>query len=101
MTKYLTFLKKKLKKNFEIIYLEICDETYKHRIKLNNLCLKITIVSNDFTDKNLFKRHQEIYKVVFKNRHNKIHAIEIYAYTYLEWKKNAKKEYLVINCLNK
>lgn len=98
---YLIFLKEKIKNKFKTIYLDIYDETHKHRYNFNKICIKIIIASNDFINKTLLKRHQEIYDVLLKNKITNIHAIEIYAYTNLEWNAKIKKEYLTVKCLQK
>tara|TARA_B110000263_G_scaffold89477_1_gene78190 strand:- start:2315 stop:2584 length:270 start_codon:yes stop_codon:yes gene_type:complete len=80
-------IKNKLKENFNVSELILIDESYKHKNHKKDTSgghFKLLIVSNDFKDLSLIKRHQSIYKVLDKMIKVEIHALSIKAVTIQE-----------------
>ena len=80
-------IKNKLKENFDVSELILINESYKHKNhKKDTSCghFKLLIVSNDFKDVSLIKRHQSIYKVLDEMIKVEIHALSIKAVTIQE-----------------
>ena len=73
----------KLSENLDIISLDIIDESYKHvnHAQSNGGHFKVKIVSDDFKNKSLIKRHRMIYNILNKMIKKEIHAISIEAKT--------------------
>jgi BolA protein len=81
-------IKNKLKENFNVSELILIDESYKHKNHKKDTSgghFKLLIVSNDFKDVSLIKRHQSIYKVLDKMIKVEIHALSIKAVTIQEY----------------
>jgi|TARA_B110001454_G_C12648337_1_gene404350 BolA protein len=80
-------IKNKLKENFDVSELILIDESYKHKNHKKDTSgghFKLLIVSNDFKDVSLIKRHQSIYKVLDEMIKVEIHALSIKAVTIQE-----------------
>ena len=80
-------IKNKLKENFDVSELILIDESYKHKNHKKDTSgghFKLLIVSNDFKDLSLIKRHQSIYKVLDEMIKVEIHALSIKAVTIQE-----------------
>ena len=80
-------IKNKLKENFNVSELILIDESYKHKNHKKDTSgghFKLLIVSNDFKDLSLIKRHQSIYKVLDEMIKVEIHALSIKAVTIQE-----------------
>jgi len=48
----------------------------------------VIVVSDKFVNLSLINRHKIIYNIFKKEITNEIHALQIKAYTHMEWKKN-------------
>ena len=80
-------IKNKLKENFDVSELILINESYKHKNHKKDTSgghFKLLIVSNDFKDVSLIKRHQSIYKVLDEMIKVEIHALSIKAVTIQE-----------------
>ena len=72
--------------NFNLISIE--NESHLHSSSQNaESHFKLTLVSNDFLNMSLIKRHKHIYKILNEIM-PKIHALAIHAFTEEEFKNN-------------
>ena len=81
-------IENKLKENFNVSELILIDESYKHKNHKKDTSgghFKLLIVSNDFKNVPLIKRHQSIYKVLDEMIKVEIHALSIKAITIEEY----------------
>ena len=68
--------------------LKIINESFMHNVpKGSESHFKIVVVTNDFNNLSIIKRHKLIYKTL-DNLMNKIHALSIHAFTEEEFKLN-------------
>ena len=74
-------IKSKLNDKFDIMHLEIIDESHKHEnhAQSNGGHFKVTIISDYFKDKSLIDRHKMVYSALDDLIKTKIHAISIKA----------------------
>ena len=80
-------IEKKLRTYFNVHTLNIIDESHKHvnhKKDTNGGHFKLLIVSNDFENISLIKRHQLIYDALSEMIKVEIHAISIKAMTIKE-----------------
>ena len=80
-------IEKKLRTYFNVHVLNIIDESHKHvnhKKDTNGGHFKLLIVSNDFENISLIKRHQLIYDALSEMIKVEIHAISIKAMTIKE-----------------
>ncbi|CAL4043320.1 DNA-binding transcriptional regulator BolA [Buchnera aphidicola (Takecallis arundicolens)] len=89
---------KKIKKYFNTKLVKIYDNTMQHKNQNQKKHLTIFIVSDIFKNKNILKRHQEVYNVLSKEMCTIIHALSIHTYTMNEWKKCYMKDMHNIKC---
>jgi stress-induced morphogen len=79
-----------LTKKYNPTYLDLINESNKHNVADGSEThFKVTIVSEDFTNKNTVNIHREIY-ILLKDemgekRDNKLHALSINAKTPKDW----------------
>ncbi len=72
----------------DISSLKIINESHMHNVpKESETHFKAVIVSNDFNDLSILKRHKLVYKTL-DSIMNKIHALSIHAFNEDEFKQN-------------
>ena len=76
-------IKKKITDNFDVLSIEIIDETNKHRghPQSSGGHFKLMIISDDFKGHSLIERHRMIYKILGNMIKKEIHALSINAKT--------------------
>ena len=82
-----------IKDNINVYYIQIDDLTKKHIKHINHDGgghYNALIISNDFKNLSLLKRHQMIYKILHKMIQKEIHALSLKTLTVEEY--NIKKE---------
>ena len=73
---------------FSVEHLYLENESSMHNVPPNSEShFKLVIVSNDFIDQSMVKRHQNIYSAL-NHVMKKIHALSIQAFSIEEYKKN-------------
>ncbi|WP_343182964.1 BolA/IbaG family iron-sulfur metabolism protein [Buchnera aphidicola (Neophyllaphis podocarpi)] len=77
----------KLKKKFNPCKILLYNENEKHRKNSKKIHIKIIIISNYFLEKPIINRHNEVHSTIFQEIKNYINSLDIYTYTYNEWKK--------------
>jgi len=78
----------KLREKINVLNLNLIDESYKHRNHKKDTSgghYKLLIVSDDFVDMTLIKRHQLIYDILSEMIKVDIHALSIQAKTSKEY----------------
>lgn len=78
-------IENKIKQSFLVEYLQIDNESHKHRNLPNaETHFRMIIVSDDFIKQLPVKRHQSVYKMLCTEM-NLIHALSLHTYTKNEW----------------
>ena len=78
----------KLREKINVLNLNLIDESYKHRNHKKDTSgghYKLLLVSDDFVDMTLIKRHQLIYDILSEMIKVDIHALSIQAKTSKEY----------------
>ena len=77
-----------LSSSMNLSSLKIINESFMHNVpKGSESHFKIVVVTNDFNNLSIIKRHKFIYKTL-DNLMNKIHALSIHAFNEEEFKLN-------------
>jgi BolA protein len=77
-----------LSSSMNLSSLKIINESFMHNVPAGSEShFKIVVVTNDFNNLSIIKRHQLIYKTL-DNLMNKIHALSIHAFNEEEFKLN-------------
>ena len=77
-----------LSSSMNLSSLKIINESFMHNVPIGSEShFKIVVVTNDFNNLSIIKRHQLIYKTL-DNLMNKIHALSIHAFNEEEFKLN-------------
>ena len=80
-----------IKKNMDIFFLDIINESNKHKNHLlkdkKNSHFYINVVSDVFINKSMLERHQLVYKILKNELIYDIHALKIKTRTINEFKK--------------
>ena len=80
-------IESKLTKELDPSHLEVIDESYLHNVEPGKEShVRIVIVSEQFKNLNLVKRHQLIYQQINEELEGPIHAISLHTFTDSEWK---------------
>ncbi|MDA0279855.1 MAG: BolA/IbaG family iron-sulfur metabolism protein [Proteobacteria bacterium] len=67
--------------------LEVANESHMHGGPATESHFNITAVSATFTDLNLVRRHQAVYKLLQNELAEGVHALAMHLYTEQEWEK--------------
>ena len=87
----INIIKEKIKKQIDVIKIEIIDESMNHANHSGNSGgghYRALIISNDFNNKSLVERHQIVYKTLGQLMTNEIHAFSMKTITEEEFKTN-------------
>ena len=83
-------IEKRLKEKIDLFHFEIKDFTgrhLKHKLNEGGFHLETVIVSDDFTDLSLIKRHRMVYDAMGELMKHEIHALSMKTLTKSEWSK--------------
>lgn len=79
-------IEKKLLSAFSPLHLDVINESNNHNVPPGSEShFKVTIVSNQFEDERLIKRHRAVNSVLALELAEKIHALALHTYTENEW----------------
>ena len=84
-------IKNRLSKKMDLIHFEMKDFTGRHlnhKTHEGGFHLEAIIVSNDFLNMTLIKRHQKVYEAVGDLMKHEIHALSMKTLIQSEWEKN-------------
>lgn len=79
-----------LKENFSIRYLDVVDESHKHKghasaPKEGQSHFQVLIITDDFKEKSRVERHKMVYGALGNAFEEGVHALSIRAFTPVEW----------------
>ena len=78
-------IERKLENEFDPAYLEVENESHRHNVAPGSEShFKVTIVSDDFRDQLLIKRHRKVNQVLAQEL-DRIHALALHTLTPEEW----------------
>ena len=83
-------IKNRLSKKMDLIHFEMKDFTGRHlnhKTHEGGFHLEAIIVSNDFQDLTLIKRHQKVYEAIGDLMKHEIHALSMKTLIQSEWEK--------------
>ena len=94
-------IEKKLLTAFSPLYLDVINESHKHNVPVGSEShFKVIIVSQEFEEERLIKRHRAVNSVLSEELAVKIHALALHTYTEKEWQDYyAENTPLSPNCL--
>jgi len=75
----------KLSEALQPSMLEVANESHMHGGPATESHFNITAVSTAFTDLNLVRRHQAVYKLLQNELAEGVHALAMHLYTEQEW----------------
>ncbi len=79
-------IEKKLLTAFSPLHLDVVNESHKHNVPVGSEShFKVIIVSQEFEEERLIKRHRAVNSVLSEELANKIHALALHTYTEKEW----------------
>ena len=81
-----SIIEKKLLSAFSPLHLDVINESNNHNVPPGSEShFKVTIVSSDFEDERLIKRHRAVNSILAEELAEKIHALALHTYTEKEW----------------
>ena len=79
-------IEEKLLSAFTPLHLDVINESSNHNVPPGSEShFKVTIVSKEFEDERLIKRHRAVNLVLAEELAEKIHALALHTYTEREW----------------
>ncbi len=79
-------IEEKLLSAFSPLHLDVVNESNNHNVPPGSEShFKVTIVSKEFEDERLIKRHRAVNSVLSEELAEKIHALALHTYTEKEW----------------
>ena len=81
-----------LSDNFNLIHLEVINESHMHSGPNTESHFKVKLVSDEFEDVKLVQRHRRINELLKFELENGVHALSLHLFTNNEWKD--KEEYV-------
>jgi BolA protein len=79
-------IEEKLLSAFSPLHLDVINESNNHNVPPGSEShFKVTIVSKNFEDERLIKRHRAVNSVLSEELAEKIHALALHTYTEKEW----------------
>ncbi|XP_017774287.1 PREDICTED: bolA-like protein DDB_G0274169 [Nicrophorus vespilloides] len=84
-------IRNKLSKQLTIEHLEVINESYMHNVpKGAETHFKVVVVSNQFNEVPLIKRHRLVNEILKEELQNGVHALSISAKTPTQWESSDK-----------
>ncbi|MDP0563296.1 MAG: BolA/IbaG family iron-sulfur metabolism protein [Candidatus Endonucleobacter sp. (ex Gigantidas childressi)] len=95
-----THITDKLSAAINISYLKVTNESHLHNVPAGSQShFNVTLVTNDFTNKTLMKRHKLVYSILAHELRHTIHALSLHTYTDQEWQEQQKTAPASPDCL--
>ena len=93
-------IESKLMGNLNLQHMEVINESSQHNVPPGSEShFKLVLVSNDFTDKMLIKRHRMINEILADELQGQIHALSMHTYTEQEWQEKSGQAPMSPPCL--
>ena len=84
-------IESKLSKALSPEFIEIIDESHGHNVPAGaQTHFKVTLVSDEFADTMLVKRHQKVYGLLSEELAGSVHALAMHLYTREEWREKGQ-----------
>ena len=81
-------LTEKLSKALTLKHIEVINESHLHNVPTGSEShFKVVLVSDEFANRPLVKRHQLVYSVLKEELEQQIHALALHTFTLSEWQK--------------
>jgi BolA protein len=85
-------IQERLIETFFPVYIEVLDESQNHNVPEGSEShYKVTVVSEQFADKPLIKRHREVNTSLKQELDNGMHALALHTLTPAEWLAKGEK----------
>ena len=78
-------IQEKLKTELEPLLASVENESHMHAGPATESHFKLTVVSDEFQDVALVKRHQLVYKILKEELQDGVHALAMHLYAPTEW----------------
>lgn len=92
-------IEQKLNEVFSPIHINVENESYRHNVPPGSEShFKVTLVSDDFENLSVVKRHQKVYQLLGAELQAGIHALALHLYTATEWQAKGHSEPLSPPC---
>jgi BolA protein len=83
-----SIITKKLEEAFSPDHLQVINESASHNVPDGSEShFKVVLVSQSFEGQSAVKRHQSVYSVLAAELQSCVHALALYTYLPIEWKK--------------
>lgn len=93
-------IEQKLAKGLNLLHMEVINESDQHNVPPGSEShFKLVLVSNDFADKMLIKRHRMVNDLLADELQGQIHALSMHTYTEDEWREKAGQAPMSPPCL--
>ena len=93
-------IEQKLASSLNLQHLEVINESSQHNVPPGSEShFKLVLVSNDFADKMLIKRHRMVNEILAAELKDQIHALSMHTYTEQEWQEQVGQTPLSPPCL--
>ena len=93
-------IEEKLLSAFSPLHLDVINESNNHNVPPGSEShFKVTIVSKEFEDERLIKRHRAVNSVLSEELAEKIHALALHTYIPEEWQELRKLSPDSPNCM--
>ncbi len=82
-----SLIEEKLVAALDLQHLEVINESGNHNVPAGSEShFKLVLVTSDFEDQRLIKRHQIVNKILKEELADRIHALSMHTFTEAEWK---------------
>lgn len=78
---------------------QLVNDSHKHSGSATNSHYNLVLVSEDFANLGLVKRHQQVYALVGELMSNPIHALALHCYTLEQWQAKQEKMPATAPCM--
>ena len=93
-------IEQKLANGLNLLHMEVINESDQHNVPPGSEShFKLVLVSNDFADKMLIKRHRMVNEILADELQGSIHALSMHTYTEQEWREREGQAPMSPPCL--
>lgn len=79
-------IREKLRTAFDLLYLDVQDESYRHNVPAGSEShFRVIIVSDSFAHQRFLVRHRAVYSALTDELAGSVHALSLHTYTVKEW----------------
>ena len=88
----------KIQQQLNPVHLIVENESHRHSGLAQESHFKLTVVSDQFADQALVKRHQQLYALLQEEMAGEVHALALHLYTPDEWQARQEQARPSPNC---